>query len=189
MFIELRMQLKFRLFISQRGCKFIYVNCNTLALSAAQSSSQVKWNITNCSTCVVWDFEFSETIVDCNYSNISTFVFVVCVCIYVFVCLPSLRRNKRAPRQSNQASAILTSWGFAAHNIRPARCEGFVRFCTIWMHLWQCTMPKTRFLTKFIAVSNIECCSCVSFYLLSCWIHLNFRLFITMTLKFYLDYI
>ena len=51
--------------------------------------------------CVVWDFVFAGTIVDYNYSNISTFVFVVCVCVFVCVCvcvcmcvcLPSLRRN------------------------------------------------------------------------------------------------
>jgi hypothetical protein len=81
---------------------------------------------------------------------------LLCVCVCICVCLPSLRRNKRSPRQSNQASAILTSWGFAAHNIRPARCEGFVRFCTVWMHLWQCATPKTHFLIEFILVPKFR---------------------------------
>jgi len=38
-FIELHMQFKFCLFISQLVCEFVQFNCNTLALSAAQSTS------------------------------------------------------------------------------------------------------------------------------------------------------
>jgi hypothetical protein len=111
---------------------------------------------------------FPGTIVYCNYSNISTIVFVVCLC--VFVPLPSLWRNKRTPRQSNQASAVLTSRGFAAHNIRPVRYEGSVHFCIFCMHQWHCKMPKIRLLANFIAVPKFGVlffCSSLSYIVMN----------------------
>jgi len=36
---------------------------------------------------------FSGTVVDCNYSNISTFVFVVCVCVCLFAFTPVEQEN------------------------------------------------------------------------------------------------